>query len=99
MVLGVAGPLLLRHQLGDTKFLAVCRDFFNVYRFTSSLVDGIHKLGTRLLTYHNDEYFGLRNNPPAKFPHPHNPVDQPQIQAKKVSNQAEVVAEVHTPPV
>ena len=94
----VTDPILLGQQLGDTIFLAVGLNLFDVDHFSTFLVDGVHEVESCLSGYQHDNYDNLAGHPPAKVHRPRIPANSFPIVTKKVSNLVEVADGGHTPP-
>ena len=94
----VTNPIFLRQQLGNTVFLAVGLDFFDVDHSTGFLMDSIHEFRPHLLSGQRDGYDGWAGPLPAKVDRLHRPTGSSPTATKKVSNLVEVAVGVCTPP-
>ena len=98
MVSRVTDPILLRQQLGNTVFLGVGLDFFDVDHLTAFFAGSVHKFGPHLLSYQCNHYNDWARPLPAKVRYLHNLTNSFLTATKKVSNLVEVVVEVYIPP-
>lgn len=94
----ITDPVLLGQQLGDTIFLAVGLNLFDVDHFATFLVSSVDQVEPYLSNYQREDYDNWVGHLPVKVRHPRIPADSFPIATKKVSSPVEVVDGARTPP-